>query len=95
LETVYPDAVCISAKTGMNLDKLTEAVLDKYKKGEVLIRVSCHPGNGKIQSYLQAHAEIIKQQYTDNEVTIEARLGKTQLPALKKLSPEELTIEET
>lgn len=94
LETVYPDAVCISAKTGMNIDKLTEAVLDKYKKGEVLVRVSCHPGNGKVQSYLQGHATVIKQQYTNNTVMIEARLGKSQLPTLKKLSFKELTIEE-
>jgi GTP-binding protein HflX len=94
LETVYPDAVCISAKTGMNIDKLTEAVLDKYKKGEVLVRVSCHPGNGKVQSYLHANATIIKQQYSENSVQIEARLGKSQLPALKKLSPEKLTVEQ-
>jgi len=95
LETIYPDAVCISAKTGMNIEKLTAAVIDKYKKGEVLVRVSCHPGNGKVQSFLQGHATVIKQQYTNNTVMIEAKLGKTQLPALKKLPFKELMVEET
>ena len=95
LETVYPDAVCISAKTGMNLDKLAQAVLEKYKKGEVLVRLTCHPGNGKVQSYLQANARILKREFTDDTVLIEARLGKTQLPALKRLSPRQLHILET
>jgi GTP-binding protein HflX len=95
LETVYPDAVCISAKTGMNLDKLAQAVLEKYKKGEVVVRLRCHPADGKVQSYIQANAVILKREFTDDAVLIEARLGKTQLPGLKRLWPGQLDILET
>ncbi len=92
LQTVYPDAICISAKTGMNLDKVAGAVLEKFRGTEVLVRVNCSAGNGRVQSFLRANAAILNRQYLDSSVTIEARLGKNQLPILKRLRPKELEV---
>lgn len=94
-QTVYPDAICISAKTGMNLDKAAEAVLGRYKGGEVVVRVRSHMASGKVQSYIRANGQIISEDYQGNHVLIEARLGKSQLPGLKRLKPEELDILES
>ena len=85
VQTVYPDAACISAKTGTNLDKVRDIALDRYRGGEVTVRVSADAGNGKVQSFLHANATIIREEYTDNQVMIEARLGKNQLADLKRL----------
>ena len=92
LQTLFPDAVCISAKTGMGLDKLIEAVVQRYKGAEVLVRVEVSQQRGKVQSFLRAHGTIIDEAYQDGKVRIEARLGRNQLPGLKRLVPEDLEI---
>jgi GTP-binding protein HflX len=92
LQTLYQDAVSISAKTGFGLDNLNNAVTLKYKGSETVIRVQSSPSNGKIQSFLRAHGKILNEQYTDTSVFIEAKLGKNQIPELKRLRPEDIEI---
>ena len=85
IQTLFPDAICISAKTGLGLDKLSRAIQDKYKGGELLLRIQSSQANGKLQSFIRAHGQIVSEQYTDSIVTIEARLGQNQLPGLRRL----------
>jgi len=92
LQTLFPDAVCISAKTGFGLEQLNEAVLAKYKGAELLLRLICSQSNGRVQSFLRAYGQIIKEQYSDSSVLIDARLGRNQLPGLKRLRPDRLEI---
>ena len=92
LQTIYPDAVCISAKTGFGLENLSEAVTSKYKGEVILIQVTTGHSNGKIQSFLRAHGQILNEQYTDNSVLIEAKLGRNQLSDLKRLNPDNIEI---
>ena len=92
LQTLYPDAVSISAKTGFGLDDLNRAVTAKYKGDELLIRVQSSPSRGRIQSFLRAHSRVLNEQYTDTSVFIDARLGRNQLPELKRLHPENIEI---
>jgi len=92
LQTLFPDAVCISAKTGFGLEHLSEAVSAKYRGGEILLRVCSSQSNGKIQSFLRAYGTIIKEQYCDGSVLIDARLGQNQLAGLQRLHPENLEI---
>jgi len=92
LQTLYRDAVCISAKTGYGLDGLAESVLGKYRGADLLVRVVASQANGRIQSFLRAYAEIVSEQYSDGSVIIEARLGQNQLRELKKQRPESVDI---
>jgi len=92
LQTLLPDALCVSAKTGLGLERLSEAVLAKYKGGELLLRVASSQSNGKIQSFLRAYGTIINEEYLDGSVLIDARLGQNQLPSLKRLRPETIEI---
>ena len=92
LETLFHDAVCLSAKTGFGLDGLSEAVTAKYRGGEVLLRVASSQSNGKVQSFLRAHGTIVNEQYLDSSVLIDARLGRNQLPNLHRLHPESIEI---
>jgi GTP-binding protein HflX len=92
LQTLFPDAVCISAKTGLGLEQLGEAVSAKYKGGELLLRLLCSQSDGKVQSFLRAHGTIIKEQYLDSSVLIDVRLGQKQLAGLQRLHPENIEI---
>ena len=92
LQTLHPDAVCISARTGLGLDQLSEAVSARYKGSELLLRVSSTHSNGKVQSFLRAYGTILNEQYCDSSVHIDARLGRNQLAGLKRLRPENIEI---
>jgi GTP-binding protein HflX len=94
VQTVYSGAICISAKMGMNLEEVAEAVAVKFKGGEVVVRIVCDAGRGKIQSFIRANGRIVSEKYSDNTVEIEARLGRNQLPLLERLRPGELEIVE-
>jgi len=88
LQTIYPGSICVSAKTGLNIEKVAAAVLAKYKGGDADITVRCHASQGKVQSFLRAHAEIQSEEYEESEVIIKARIGKSQLPGLRKICPD-------
>lgn len=92
LQTIFPDAVSISARTGFGLEEFSEAVTDKYKGTELLLRILCGQSNGKVQSFLRAHGRILSEKYTNNSVLIEARLGRNQLPDLQHLKPQAIEI---
>lgn len=92
LQTLFPDALCISAKTSLGLEQLSEEVLARYKGDELLLRVASSQSNGKIQSFLRAYGQILKEQYLDGSVLIDARLGQNQLPGLKRLGAETIEI---
>jgi GTP-binding protein HflX len=92
LQTLFADAVCISAKTGFGLQQLSKAVLARYKGAELLLRVSSSQSNGKVQSFLRAYGQVLKEQYCDGSVLIEAKLGRNQLAGLKRLGAENIEI---
>lgn len=88
LQTIYPDAISISAKTGMNLDILKERVIQYYTGGMLLVRITASSGDGKIQSYLKSNTTVLKQDYTDdNTVVMEVRLGKNQFSEIQRFKP--------
>ncbi len=92
IETLFPDAVSISAKTGFGLDTLANAVTARYRGTELLLRVVSSQANGKVQSFLRAHGQILNEHYADNSIVIDARLGRNQLPDLYRLHPDAIDI---
>jgi len=87
LQAVHPDALCISARTGIHIDRLTRAVLERYHGGQTLVEVTCPAADGRVQSFLRAHARIIDVDYTDSMVRIRAHVGQTGLRQLRRLQP--------
>jgi GTP-binding protein HflX len=92
LQTLFPDAVCISARTGLGLERLAEGISKKYKGDEILLRVCSSQANGRMQSFLRAHGQILREQYLDSSVLIDAKLGRNQLADLQRLHPETIEI---
>ncbi len=92
LETIHPEAVSISAKSGLGLDVLAGKVVEHYQGGELVLRVSANHANGKVQSFLRAHGQILSEQYDDGAVIVEVKLGQNQLPELERLSPDSVEV---
>ena len=89
---MFPEALCISARTGFGLEQLKGTVLSKYRGGELLLRVNTRQSNGKVLSFLRACGTVLNEKYSDGSVCIDARLGQNQLPHLKRLRPQAIEI---
>lgn len=87
LQTIYHDAICISAKTGMNLDLLKAKTLEIYEGGLATLRITINAADGKIQNYLESATEIIARQFGDNTVILDVRIGKNQIAELRRFKP--------
>ncbi len=92
LQTLHPEAIAISAKTGFNLRLAAEKIAEKINGGSVAVRVKFESGNGKLQNFMHKYTEISDEQYGDTEVVIEAKIGFNRLGSLKSLMPTELEI---
>jgi len=72
----HPRAVAVSAATGEGLPALADAVIEALAADFAEAEIQTGAGNGKVLSYLSAHAEIYRQQYDDNRVTIRCYLPR-------------------
>lgn len=92
LQTVYPEAICISARSGLNLGRLGQKVAERVKGQDVHIRLQSRIEHGKLISFLRAHSLELTEDYNGHYVTMEAWLGKKQIPQLKHLGAEQIEI---
>jgi GTP-binding protein HflX len=76
LQSHHPRAVAISAAKGRGLEALQEAVIEALSADFADAEIDTDAGNGKVLSYLAAHAEIYRQQYQDNRVLIRCHLPR-------------------
>ncbi len=73
---LHPKAVAVSGATGEGIDQLTEAVVIALTKDFVEVVVTADAANGKVQSYMAAHAEVYRQEYRDQQVIIQGRIPR-------------------
>jgi GTP-binding protein HflX len=66
----HPRAVAVSAKTGKGLDELREAVMSALSADFADAEIETDAGNGRVQAYLAAHAEVYRQHYNGNRVIL-------------------------
>jgi len=92
LQTLHPEAVTISAKTGLGLDALARTITQHYRGREIVLRITTAHANGKVQSFLRTHGQILSEQYDDGTAVLDVRMGKNQLPELERLRPEKLEV---
>lgn len=76
LQAQFPKAVAISGATGEGIDQLTEAVVTMITRDFVEVDIAADAGNGKLLSYLSAHAEVYRQEFRDDRVYIRCRLPR-------------------
>jgi GTPase len=76
LKKHHPKSVCISAATGKGITELEEAVIEQIGENFAEAEIETSASNGKVLSYLGAHAEIHRQEYEDNRVRIRCHLPR-------------------
>ena len=92
VQTVFPNALSISAKTGLNLDHLAKEIAEKVRGGRVRVLVTLSHADGKLQSYMRTVGSELTEKYVDDSVQIEVTLGKNQLAQLKRLGAKQIDI---
>ncbi|MDP1803798.1 MAG: hypothetical protein Q8K72_01390, partial [Acidimicrobiales bacterium] len=79
LRAHHPKAIAISGLTGEGLDELREAVVEGLSSHFVPVEVTLDAGNGKALAYLNAHAEIFRQEFRGDEVLVRCYIAKALL----------------
>ena len=92
LQSMFPDAISISAKTGLAFETLAQAVTENFKGGELLLRITSSQSDGRIQSFLRTYGTVLKEQYCNGQVEFDIKLGRNQLDRLKSLRPQKLEV---
>jgi GTP-binding protein HflX len=72
----HPRAVAISAAKEQGLDALAEAVMEALSADFADAEIETAASNGRVLAYLGAHAEIYRQQFHDNQVTLRCYLPR-------------------
>jgi GTP-binding protein HflX len=72
----HPRAVAISAAKDQGLDDLGEAVMEALSADFADAEIQTAASNGRVLAYLGAHAEIYRQQFHDDQVTIRCYLPR-------------------
>jgi GTP-binding protein HflX len=76
LRAHHPKAVAISGLLGEGLDELREAVIEALTRDFIEAEVRMDAAHGKVLAYLTAHADIIRQEFRDNQVRIRCRIAR-------------------
>ncbi len=76
LQAHHPRAVAVSAYEKTGLDELRDAVVEMLSADFAEAEVTTGQANGKVLSYLAAHAEVLRQDYREDQVVIHCRLPK-------------------
>lgn len=87
VQTVYPTALSISAKTGYQLENVAAVVAEKIRGQKVRVRVTSSAGAGKLHHFLHTVGEDLTERYHDSTLCIETTLGKNYLAQLHRLNP--------
>ena len=70
LRARHPKSVAVSAKTGQGLGELRDAVMEMLSADFANAEIIASAANGRVLSYLAAHAEIYRQTYDDDQVVV-------------------------
>jgi len=76
----YPEAICISAARGLNLNALRHAVSDYVARDYRERTLRVHVADYHLISYLYEHAEVLDRRQEDEDVVITYRAHQNRLP---------------
>lgn len=79
----YPNAVPVSARSGLGIKELTAAVAESLSRGFLDLDVETGAENGKLLALLAAKGEVLSQSYHDNRVVVHCRIPRGALGRLR------------
>ncbi len=80
----YPDAVAISARKGLGLERLAEAVSEALSRGFLDVDVEMGVDNGALLAYLAANGEVLSRRYQNGRMTVHCRIAPRFLGRIKQ-----------
>jgi GTPase len=87
LMTRYPNAIAISARTGLGIEKLMHAVSDAMSRNFKDLDVETSVDNGKLLAYLAAQGEILSRRYNDDDrVILHCRIPERHLGRIREMA---------
>lgn len=88
LQALHSGAVSISAKSGYNIEKVTQAVSAMVAGTDEHVRVVYSVKNGKLLGFINKHSEVLETEYSGMNIVQEIIIGSNALARLRALSPE-------
>jgi GTP-binding protein HflX len=76
LQNHHPRSVAVSAKTRRGLDELREAIIEELSADFADSEVITDTANGRVLAYLNAHADVYRQEYRGEKVVIHCHLPR-------------------
>lgn len=83
----YPNAIAISAKSQLGLERFRAAVSEALSRGFLDLDVKASVGDGRLLAYLADKGEVLSQTYVGEEVTVHCRLPQKELGRLRSQFP--------
>jgi GTP-binding protein HflX len=83
-KTLNPDAIGISARTGVGLAKVVEAVIHAVRGQEVDVTLEADVTNGRLLSFIESHSRIHDRQFNEGRTQIKAVMSKRILADLAR-----------
>jgi len=93
MRSKFPGSVTVSAKEKIGLERLAQIVSDRLSSGFLEVLATTSVGNGKVESFLREHAEIVKSDYQENVVIFETRIAKRFIHLLEKAGAQVTTLD--
>lgn len=72
----HPRAAAVSAATAQGLDTLREAVMEALSADFADAEIEADAANGKVLAYLSAHADIYRQEFSDQRVRVRCHMPR-------------------
>lgn len=80
----YPDSFCISAKRGIGIEKLREAILKKIDESSFVHYFYVDPAEGKLIADLHKFGEVLESEFVEDKIKFKVFLDNSVYEALKK-----------
>jgi GTP-binding protein HflX len=81
---LYPNALPVSARTGVGLADVQEAVYRQVLGHQVDVTLETDVANGKLLSFLESHTRISTREFIDSRVRMNITMGKSILADLSR-----------
>jgi GTPase len=79
----YPNAIPISARSGMGMEHLATAVSEALSRSFRDIDVEMGVDNGRMLAFLAAHGEVLSKTFDDSRVVVHCRISQHFLPRIE------------
>jgi GTP-binding protein HflX len=87
LRRIKTNSVSLSARNGVGVDKLVEAVKDEIRKRHRVVAFEVDPGDNELISWLSAHGKIMDQTSRDGRYVMKIAMTNHRYQQLHRLRP--------